>query len=330
MTAAQKPCRESRVKHADLMVGRRVLEVEGRALLKLEEAIGESFTTAVERLSGITGRVVFTGMGKSGHIGRKLAATMASTGTPSFFVHPAEASHGDLGMITRQDAVLALSNSGETAELSDIIQYTRRFNIPLIAVVGQEDSSLGDNADIAIVLPDCPEACPMGLTPTTSTTMTLALGDAMAVALLERASFTSSKFQELHPGGNIGQRLVTVNAVMHTGDSMPLVRDKVSMAEAILAMTGKAFGCVGVTDNGNQLVGIVTDGDLRRHMANDLLVREVSDVMTLSPKVIRANALAAEALWIMNESAITSLFVTEQGEPQGIIHVHDCLRAEVA
>ena len=330
MTAAQKPCRESRVKHADLMVGRRVLEVEGRALLKLKEAIGESFTTAVERLSGITGRVVFTGMGKSGHIGRKLAATMASTGTPSFFVHPAEASHGDLGMITRQDAVLALSNSGETAELSDIIQYTRRFNIPLIAVVGQKDSSLGDNADIAIVLPDCPEACPMGLTPTTSTTMTLALGDAMAVALLERASFTSSKFQELHPGGNIGQRLVTVNAVMHTGDSMPLVRDKVSMGEAILAMTGKAFGCVGVTDNGNQLVGIVTDGDLRRHMANDLLVREVSDVMTPSPKVIRANALAAEALWIMNESAITSLFVTEQGEPRGIIHMHDCLRAEVA
>ena len=255
---------------------------------------------------------------------------MASTGTPSFFVHPAEASHGDLGMITRQDAVLALSNSGETAELSDIIQYTRRFNIPLIAVVGQKDSSLGDNADIAIVLPDCPEACPMGLTPTTSTTMTLALGDAMAVALLERASFTSSKFQELHPGGNIGQRLVTVNAVMHTGDSIPLVGDKVSMAEAILAMTGKAFGCVGVTDNGNQLVGIVTDGDLRRHMAHDLLVREVSDVMTPSPKVIRANALAAEALWIMNESAITSLFVTEQGEPQGIIHMHDCLRAEVA
>ena len=326
MTAAQKPCGDPRVEHADLSAGRRVLEIEGKALLRLGEALGESFALAIEELSAITGRVVFTGMGKSGHICRKLAATMSSTGKPSLFVHPAEASHGDLGMITRQDAVLALSNSGETTELNDIVKYTRRFNIPLIAVVGRADSALSSNADITIVLPDCP----MGLAPTTSTTMALALGDAMAVALLERASFSTTKFQELHPGGNIGQRLITVNKIMHTGDNMPLVRDNVLMADAILAMTAKAFGCVGVTNDENQLLGIVTDGDLRRHMANDLLLRRVLDVMTVSPKIIRPNALVAEALWIMNESAITSLFVTEGNKPQGIIHVHDCLRSEVA
>ncbi len=330
MTVAQKPCGDPCVEHADLSAGRRVLEIEGKALLKLGETLGESFALAIEKLSTITGRVVFTGMGKSGHICRKLAATMASTGTPSLFVHPAEASHGDLGMITRQDAVLALSNSGETTELNDIVKYTRRFNIPLIAVVGRAGSSLGSNADITVVLPNCPEACPMGLAPTTSTTMALALGDAMAVALLERTSFSTTKFQELHPGGNIGQRLITVNKIMHTGDNMPLVQDNVLMADAILAMTAKAFGCVGVTNDRNQLLGIVTDGDLRRHMANDLLRRKARDVMTVSPKIIHPKALVAEALWIMNKSAITSLFVTEDDEPKGIIHVHDCLRSEVA
>ncbi|SVC41547.1 uncharacterized protein METZ01_LOCUS294401, partial [marine metagenome] len=314
MTSAQKPSRDSRVEPDDLKVGCRVLEVEGKALLKLEESLGEGFVSAIEKLSCISGRIVVTGMGKSGHIARKLAATLASTGRPALFVHPAEASHGDLGMLTRQDAVLALSNSGETAELGDIVQYTRRFNIPLITIVGRENTSLGDKSDVTIVLPDCPEACPMGLAPTTSTTMALALGDAIAVALLERASFSSSNFQELHPGGHIGRRLISVNELMHTGESIPLVDGDMDVAEAILEMTAKAFGCVGVRDNMNQLIGIITDGDLRRHMADNLLSRKVKDVMTASPRVIRPNALAAEALWMMNENAITSLFVAKQGK----------------
>ena len=330
MTSAQKPSRDSRVEPDDLKVGCRVLEVEGKALLKLEESLGEGFVSAIEKLSCVSGRVVVTGMGKSGHIARKLAATLASTGTPALFVHPAEASHGDLGMLTRQDAVLALSNSGETTELGDIVQYTRRFNIPLITIVGRENTSLGDKSDVTIVLPDCPEACPMGLAPTTSTTMALALGDAIAVALLERASFSSSNFQELHPGGHIGRRLISVNELMHTGESIPLVDGDMDVAEAILEMTAKAFGCVGVMNNMNQLIGIITDGDLRRHMDNNLLSRKVKDVMTASPRVIRPNALAAEALWMMNENAITSLFVAKQGKIRGIVHMHDCLRAEVA
>ena len=269
-------------------------------------------------------------MGKSGHIGKKVAATLSSTGTPALFVHPAEASHGDLGMITREDAVLAISNSGETSELNDIVVYTRRFNVPLIAIVGRDRSSLEKNADITIVLPDYPEACPMGLAPTTSTTMTLALGDAIAVALLKRASFSSLKFQELHPGGSIGKRLITVANLMHSAENMPLVKETARVSDAILEMTAKSFGCVGVVNTDNQLIGIITDGDLRRNMGENLLALNVTVVMTKSPKQIIQSALAAEALWIMNESAITSLFVTSEGIPCGIIHMHDCLRAEVA
>ncbi|MBE25625.1 MAG: KpsF/GutQ family sugar-phosphate isomerase [Rhodospirillaceae bacterium] len=314
----------------DLATGRSVLNTEGQALLSLSDALGPSFSAAVETLSGAKGRVIITGMGKSGHIGRKIAATLSSTGTPALFVHPAEASHGDLGMIARQDVVVALSNSGETAELNDIVRYTRRFSIPLITVVGRDGSSLATNSDISIVLPNSPEACPLGLAPTTSTTMTLALGDALAVALLERSSFSSSKFQELHPGGSLGQRLITVNDIMHVDDHMPLIALTAAVSEAILVMTAKAFGCVGVIDKNDSLVGIVTDGDLRRHMADNLLELRVEDVMTKAPKSIRPNALAAEAVWIMNQNSITSLFIAQNGKPLGIVHMHDCLRAEIA
>ena len=330
MTTRQDSAANREMQLDDLATGRSVLNTEGQALLSLSDALGPSFSAAVETLSGAKGRVIITGMGKSGHIGRKIAATLSSTGTPALFVHPAEASHGDLGLIARQDVVVALSNSGETAELNDIVRYTRRFSIPLITVVGRDGSSLATNSDISIVLPDSPEACPLGLAPTTSTTMTLALGDALAVALLERSSFSSSKFQELHPGGSLGHRLITVNEIMHVDDHMPLIALTARVSEAILVMTAKAFGCVGVIDKNDSLVGIVTDGDLRRHMADNLLELRVEDVMTKAPKSIRPNALAAEAVWIMNQNSITSLFIAQNGKPLGIVHMHDCLRAEIA
>ena len=330
MTTRQDSAANREMQLDDLATGRSVLNTEGQALLSLSDALGPSFSAAVETLSGAKGRVIITGMGKSGHIGRKIAATLSSTGTPALFVHPAEASHGDLGMIARQDVVVALSNSGETAELNDIVHYTRRFSIPLITVVGRDGSSLATNSDISIVLPNSPEACPLGLAPTTSTTMTLALGDALAVALLERSSFSSSKFQELHPGGSLGHRLITVNDIMHVDDHMPLIALTAAVSEAILVMTAKAFGCVGVIDKNDSLVGIVTDGDLRRHMADNLLELRVEDVMTKAPKSIRPNALAAEAVWIMNQNSITSLFIAQNGKPLGIVHMHDCLRAEIA
>ena len=330
MTTRQDSAANREMQLDDLATGRSVLNTEGQALLSLSDALGPSFSAAVETLSGAKGRVIITGMGKSGHIGRKIAATLSSTGTPALFVHPAEASHGDLGMIARQDVVVALSNSGETAELNDIVRYTRRFSIPLITVVGRDGSSLATNSDISIVLPDSPEACPLGLAPTTSTTMTLALGDALAVALLERSSFSSSKFQELHPGGSLGHRLITVNDIMHVDDHMPLIALRAAVSEAILVMTAKAFGCVGVIDKNDSLIGIVTDGDLRRHMADNLLELRVEDVMTKAPKSIRPTALAAEAVWIMNQNSITSLFIAQNGKPLGIVHMHDCLRAEIA
>ena len=330
MTTGQDTGKSQVVTSDTLSTGRSVLETEGQALLDLGAALGPSFSAAVEILSAAGGRVIVTGMGKSGHIGRKIAATLASTGTPALFVHPAEASHGDLGMVTQNDAVLALSNSGETAELNDIVRYTRRFNIPLVTIVGRDGSSLAENSDISIVLPESPEACPLGLAPTTSTTMTLALGDALAIALLERASFSSSNFQELHPGGSLGRSLVTVGDIMHVGADMPLVTLTAMVSEAILVMTAKAFGCVGVIDSDGDLAGIVTDGDLRRHMANNLLELRVQEVMTKAPKIIRPKALAAEAVWLMNQNAITSLFIAEQLKPLGILHMHDCLRAEIA
>ncbi|NKB50551.1 MAG: KpsF/GutQ family sugar-phosphate isomerase [Alphaproteobacteria bacterium] len=315
---------------SDLVAARRVLRLEAESLRAMSDALDATFIQALEILFAVTGRVVVTGMGKSGHIARKISATLASTGTPSHFVHPAEASHGDMGMITRADAVLALSNSGETPELGDLIDYCRRFRIPLIALTGKQGSTLAENGDCALILPAIAEACPMGLAPTTSTTAMLAMGDALAVALLERRGFTTEDFQVLHPGGKLGQGLLRVDDIMHVGDELPLTGPDSAMSDVILTMTSKALGCAGVVDGDGRLVGIVTDGDLRRHMSADLRSTTAGEVMTRSPKTIRLGALAAEALGTMNDNKILLLFVVDDGVPVGILHMHDCLRAGIA
>lgn len=314
----------------DIESARRVLHLEAEGLGALAASLGDSFVAALDLLAGAAGRVIVTGMGKSGHIGRKIAATMASTGTPAQYVHPGEASHGDMGMITPADVVLALSNSGETQELRDLLEYTRRFSIPLIAITSRADSTLGETADVTLLLPATPEACPMGLAPTTSTTASLALGDALSVALLERKGFSPQDFRVLHPGGKLGSSLMRVSDLMHKGDAVPLCGLDTPMAEAILTVTAKSFGCVGVTDEAGRLAGVITDGDLRRHMGRDLLDQAAGAVMTANPKHIRPQALAAEALAVMNQFSITGLFVVDDGRPVGILHIHDCLRAGIA
>ena len=314
-----------------LAAARRVLKTEIAGLTALADELSHRFSEAVDLLAAAKGRVTVTGMGKSGHIARKIAATFASTGTPAQFVHPAEASHGDLGMIAPGDAVLALSNSGDTTELGAVLAYTRRLRIPLVAMSRRDGSALVEAADIALVLPASEEACPMGLAPTTSTTMMLALGDALAIAMLERKGFAVADFQRLHPGGDLGRQLLTVSDIMHDSAAMPLVALGTAMADAILEMSAKSFGCVGVTDSAGRLVGIVTDGDLRRHMGDDLLRSGVDRVMNRQPKTIRPHALAAEALGLMNQQKITSLFAVDaERRPIGILHIHDCLRAGIA
>ncbi|TVR98209.1 MAG: KpsF/GutQ family sugar-phosphate isomerase [Rhodospirillales bacterium] len=314
---------------ADVAAARRVLALEARGLDQLADGIDGAFVRALDVIAAMQGRAVVTGMGKSGHVAHKIAATLASTGTPALFVHPAEAAHGDLGMITARDVVIALSNSGETSELAAVLAHVKRFAIPLVAVTAKPDSTLARTADVVLVLPPAAEACPMGLAPTTSTTMMLALGDALAVALLERNGFSAADFQRLHPGGMLGRRLLRVADIMHAGDEVPLVAADTVMAEALIIMTAKSLGCVGVVDAGRRLIGMVTDGDLRRHMAPDLLNRRVGEVMTAAPTTIVADALAGEALGIMNARKITNLFVVEDGCPVGLVHVHDCLRAGI-
>lgn len=313
-----------------LVLAANVLDIEARAVDALKSRLGDDFVAACQLCLDTPGRIVVTGMGKSGHVSNKIAATLASTGTPAFFMHPAEASHGDLGMITTSDAVLALSNSGETPELADIVAYSRRIAIPLIAIVGRDRSALASTADLALVLPDRPEACPLGLAPTTSTTSMMALGDALAVALLERRGFDSDEFGLLHPGGRLGQRLVRVEQLMHEANALPACRPEATIATACLEMSAKRLGCVGVVDDDHCLVGIVTDGDLRRHMSPGLFERPVSAIMTRGPKTIRAAALIAEAVAVMNAQAITVLFVVEDRRLVGALHLHDCLRAGVA
>ncbi len=317
--------------NADLACAQRVLRLEAAGLEALAQSLDEAFTEALDLLDGRTGRVVVTGIGKSGHVARKIAATLASTGTPALFVHPAEASHGDLGMIGPEgDAVIALSNSGETTELADLVAYAKRFNIPLIAITGRADSALAQAADVALVLPASDEASPMGLAPTTSTTVMLALGDAIAIALLERKGFSPDRFHALHPGGRLGRTLLKVADLMHRGEEVPLASGDTAMADALLVMTNKRFGCVAIVDGDGVLQGVITDGDLRRHMSPGLLDLTAAEVMTRAPKTIGADALASEAVGLMNENAITNLFVVEDGRPVGILHIHDCLRAGVA
>ena len=313
-----------------LAAAQRVLTQEADALVLLARELDERVARAIDILAGVTGRVIVTGMGKSGHVACKIAATFASTGTPAQFVHPAEASHGDLGMVTAADAVVALSNSGETFELADIVSHTRRWSIPLIAITGKANSTLGAAADITLPLPKVGEAGTMAIAPTTSTTMMLALGDALAVALLERKGFSVEDFRALHPGGKLGQKLLRVADLMHVGKELPLISVESGMQEAILEMTAKTYGCVGAIDGHGDLVGIITDGDLRRHMNVDLMHRTVREVMTEHPRTIRGGALAAEAVHVMNEKSITSLFVLEERKPVGIVRLHDCLKAGVA
>lgn len=312
--------------------GRRVIAREAEGLDMLGAGLGPGFAEACETILAAPGRVIVSGMGKSGHIARKLAATFASTGTPAHFVHPAEASHGDLGMMGKGDVALLLSNSGETPELADMISYTRRFGIPLIGVASNPKSTLLARADVAIVLPRAEEACDEGIVPTTSTTMTLALGDALAVALMKHRRFTPDKFREFHPGGKLGARLARVRDLMHGAGALPLAASGTAMSDALLIMSQKGFGVVGVADDDGKLRGIVTDGDLRRHMAG-LLELTVDEVMTRSPLTIGPDALAEEALALMNARKITCLFVVDPAASDnvaGLIHIHDCLRAGVA
>jgi arabinose-5-phosphate isomerase len=312
----------------------RTLELGASGIATLSGAIhdglGRAFVAAVDLISSARGRLIVTGMGKSGHVGHKIAATFASTGTPAFFVHPSEASHGDLGMITPDDIIMALSWSGETVELKDLIDYSRRFRIGLIAITAVSDSTLGRAADVVLALPQAREACPHNLAPTTSTLMQAALGDALAIALLESRGFTAVDFSRLHPGGRLGAMLKFVRDIMHTCSEIPLAKAGTRMAEAIAEMTAKTFGCVGITDRGGRLVGIITDGDLRRHMSANLLDLRVEEVMTPEPQTVRPDQLVSEALELLNSMKKTQLIVVDAGKPVGVVHFHDLLRAGVA
>ncbi len=317
------------VSEPHLATARRTLSLEVAGLEALSASLGNDFVQAVEKMGSATGRVIVTGIGKSGHVGKKIAATMASTGTPAQFVHATEASHGDLGMITTDDVVFALSWSGETAELRDLIHYTRRFGIPLVAMTSGKSSGLALAADITLLLPKVEEACPNGLAPTTSTTMQMALGDAVAMALLERKGFDASDYKNIHPGGKLGAMLAHVSAIMHQGEEMPLTGPDVPMSEAILVMTRKGLGCIGVLGPEGKLVGLITDGDLRRHMGSDLLGRTAGEIMTAAPKTLTPETLASEALNFLNDNKISSIFIVEADRPVGLVHLHDFLRAGV-
>ncbi|MFT8560937.1 MAG: KpsF/GutQ family sugar-phosphate isomerase, partial [Acetobacter sp.] len=302
--------------------------------LALEDpsGLGGAFAQAVAVLLGITGRVAVTGIGKSGHVARKIQATLASTGTPSFYVHPAEASHGDLGMVLPTDAILAFSNSGETTELADIAAHALRTGQPLLAVTSKATSTLATTATLALTLPAMPEACPMGLAPTTSTLMQLAFGDALAVALLRQRGFTATEFGAFHPGGRLGARLRTVREVMHTGNAMPLTAPDTPMRDVIMEMTHKALGCVGIVGQNGELAGLITDGDLRRALDHDLTTTLAQNIMNPRPLTINPDVLASEALQVMNarERPVTALFVLNPaGQPIGVVHLHDLVRAGV-
>ncbi|MBQ1612038.1 MAG: KpsF/GutQ family sugar-phosphate isomerase [Alphaproteobacteria bacterium] len=319
------------IKNKDLESAYHTIEKEIEALNMMKSQLDESLVKALDLMQSTSGRVIVTGMGKSGHIGRKIAATLASTGTPSFFVHPAEASHGDLGMLTDNDVVIAISNSGESKELSDILVYCKRYGISLIAITKNPNSSLGKAGDILLRLPDDGEACPLGLAPTSSTTATLVLGDILAIALMERRGFSASNYKQRHPGGKLGAILQKVSDLMHTGDEMPLIGEEASMRQIIMTMSSKMLGCVGIINKAGELIGMITDGDLRRAMVNaaddELFSRKASDIMTRNPKVTTPDVLVAEVVNLMNGKSITQLFVVDGKKPVGVIHLHDCLRA---
>ncbi len=311
-----------------------VIDKEIYGLQVLKQNFSDAFVQAVEKMMQIKGRIIVSGMGKSGHIGQKIAATLASTGTPAFFVHPGEASHGDLGMMTKDDLLLAISNSGESKEMADIISYSRRFGIPMIAITSVMESSMAKAADLTLLIPDkktAPEACPLGLAPTTSTTTTLAVGDALAVALIEQKGFSAEEFRDRHPGGKLGNVLLRGRDVMVKGDEMPLVSSETPMSEALVVMTAKSWGCLGVLNDAGELIGMITDGDLRRHMGNDLINKTAFDIMTKNPKTVVGDMLCVEVLRLMNEKKITNLFVVDgEMKPMGLLTMHLLLQVGVA
>ena len=316
----------------DIQVAKQTIDREIEALRVLKDSLDNTLTKALDVLQQTKGRVIITGMGKSGHIARKIAATMASTGTPAFFLHPGEASHGDLGMVTTSDVVVAISNGGESKELSDILVYCKRFNVPTIAITKNPQSSLGQNCDMVLKLPDNGEACPLGLAPMSSTTATLVMGDILAADLMVRKGFTAEDFKLRHPGGKLGAILRHVSDIMHTGDEMPLVDENAIMQDALITMSAKMLGCVGIINADGDLIGMITDGDLRRWMAPNLIEEKVNKVMTKNPRTIRGEPLIAEAVNVMNNTGrgITNLFVVEGKKPVGVVHIHDCLRAGVS
>jgi arabinose-5-phosphate isomerase len=330
-----KPVKPGAARDGDLGAADRVLAYAADAMGALAAALDGEFVRAIDAMLAASqkgGRIIVSGMGKSGHIGKKLAATLSSTGSPAYFVHPAEASHGDLGAITTQDVVVMLSWNGETAELADLISYAKRFRIPLIGIASNPESTLMQAADIRLLLPRAPEACPNGMAPTTSTTMMLALGDALAVALMERKNFSPDQYRDLHPGGSLGRALIRVADLMHRGAEIPLAREDAGMRDVLIVMAERRFGCVGLTDAQGGLTGIITDGDLSRHIDGaGFLNHKASEVMTRDPKIAAPGQLAVEALAFMNEHKITRLFVLDAGDksrkPVGILHIHDCLRA---
>lgn len=309
-------------------IAKRVLQIEANALLQMSDELTQEFDSIIETLQKIKGRIILVGVGKSGHVARKIAATLSSTGSPALYVHPTEASHGDMGMITSEDAVIALSRSGETKELADVIAFCRRFSVPLIALTAEQDSNLGKSANHALILANAQEACAETRAPTTSTTLQMALGDAVAVALLEAKGFTASDFKNFHPGGSLGASLLTVEDLMHVGDALPLVSETSDVAAALDVMNDKGFGCIGIM-SGEKLVGIITDGDIRRNLSKNILASELNEIMTANPKTSNKDELAADALRRMTSGAtkITQLFVTEAKRPIGLVHLHDFLRA---
>lgn len=319
-------------KSQDIIAAQTAIDREIEALEMMKNELDDNLSKALDVLQSCKGRVIVTGMGKSGHVGRKISATFASTGTPSFFVHPGEASHGDLGMVADDDVVIAISNGGESKELSDILTYCKRYHIPLIAMTKNPNSTLGKAGDYLLKLPDDGEACPLGLAPTSSTTATIVMGDVLAITLMERKGFSSTDFKKRHPGGKLGTILCKVSDLMHTGDEMPLIDENAIMQDALMVMSAKMLGCVGITNKQGHLVGIITDGDLRRWMSPKLITEKVSNVMTKNPKTIRPDVLASEAVYTMNNTGrgITNLFVIEDQKPVGVIHIHDCLKAGVS
>ncbi|MBQ8557286.1 MAG: KpsF/GutQ family sugar-phosphate isomerase [Alphaproteobacteria bacterium] len=313
---------------------KRVIDMEINGLEQMKNSFGDAFIQAIGMMTQIKGRLIISGMGKSGHIGQKIAATLASTGTPAFFVHPSEASHGDLGMLTTNDLLLTISNSGESREMGDIITFSRRFGIPMIAITSNPESTMAKAADLTLLIPskkEAPEACPLGLAPTTSTTTTLAMGDAIAVALIEQKGFTREEFHDRHPGGKLGNVLLRARDIMVTGEELPLVQEDELMSDALVIMTSKSWGCLGVVDTEGCLVGIITDGDLRRHMSTNIIEKTTSDIMTRNPQTVVSDILCVEALRIMNTKKVTSLFVVDgENKPIGLLHVHPLLMAGVA